>query len=84
MFDRWYAQFGYFADEFSSSTTFTVPNVDVTIIGYFKKASSNLKAGRYNGSSYDAVVPMYYNGSSWVECEWKRYNGSGWDNVDTT
>ena len=84
VFDRWYAQYGDFGDVFSSSTTYTVPNVNVTIIGYFKQVSSNLKAGYYNGSSYDAVIPMYYDGSSWVECEWKRYNGSSWDNADTT
>ena len=46
-------------------------------------SSSIVHSGRYNGSSYDPVVPYYYNGSAWVPCEWKRYNGSSWDNVDT-
>ena len=60
--------------ELTKNVTFTI----TTVI-----ESSGLNAGRYNGSSYDAVQPYYYNGSAWVPCEWKRYNGSSWDDVDT-
>ena len=56
---------------------------DVTFSITTASDSNSTYSGRYNGSSYDPVVPYYYNGSAWVPCEWKRYNGSSWDDVDT-
>ena len=85
VFDRWLisaSMVDSFGSIFASSTTFTVSNESASIVGCFRKAPENVvNSGRYSGSSWVSVAPMYYNGTSWIECEIKRYNGSGWDNV---
>jgi hypothetical protein len=80
---NWTATAGTFTDSLATTTTYTVPDVNAVVYGNFGYKTDSPTAGRYNGSSYDAVIPMYYNGSEWVECEIGRYDGSDWVNVDT-
>lgn len=83
-FNRWIATDGVLMDALSPTSQYIVPRLNsATVTAYFEPISNFPQAGRYNGSSWNKVVPMRYNGTSWVECEYKRYNGSSWDNVDT-
>ena len=84
-FNRWVSSGGIVADIFSANTTFVVPKLSpVTITAYFDAISNTpSQAGRYNGSSWDGVIPMRYDGTNWVECELQRYDGSSWDDVAT-
>ena len=83
VFDRWVSNRGEFANANSSTTTFTVPDEDVIVYGCFKESGSVSNAGRYNGTDFEKVIPMYYNGTDWEECEWKYYDGTNWVDADT-
>ena len=83
VFDRWVFAKGVFSNPNSSTATYTMPDEDATVYATFKQSGSALTAGRYNGSAYDAVIPMYYDGTNWIECDLKYYNGSNWVDSDT-
>ena len=83
VFDRWVFTKGVFSNPNSSTATYTMPDEDVTVYATFKQSGSALTAGRYNGSAYDAVIPMYYDGTNWIECDLKYYNGANWVDSDT-
>ena len=84
VFDKWASNAGIFANPYSSSTTFTVTDSDATIFACFiASGSTESNAGRYNGTNYDAVIPMHYNGTDWEECDLAYYDGTNWVNSDT-
>lgn len=67
-----------------TNNSFSMPGEDVIITPVFKKISSDIHAGYYNGTSYLPSVPMYYNGTNWIECDWKYYDGTNWLDANAT
>lgn len=83
-FDRWICGNGSFSDPLATSTTYTVPSSNDTVNALFTpKSGIYVTPGRFDGTSYNPVIPYYYNGSEWVPCDVKRYNGTSFDDVIT-
>ena len=82
-FSENFCQNGAICLYFSTAVTGTTTSeITVTFITTHT-SSSTASAGRYNGTSWDGVIPMRYDGTNWVECELQHYDGSSWTNVDT-